>query len=213
MSQRRANTLSLSEEDILIGANDAGELGAIAAAPDGSVPSVIAKDVIFTGNIIAKGCVQIEGELVGDIECNTLITGDDARIVGAIMAESVLIAGRAIGPIKAARLMIQSGGHVQGDVQYTTLRIDSDAYVEGQLSRISKEQATPKHKADEAAPGAANVVSITKDAPTATAAKTQLTAPPAAPAGTQSVAQASASDISAISQLADRSAEASKWSA
>ncbi len=210
MSQKRSNTLSLSEEDILMSA-EAGQNGALTGADGEPIPSVIAKDVIFTGNIVAKGCVQIDGELVGDVECGTLITGDDARIVGAITADSVLIAGRAIGPIKAERLMIQSGGHVQGDVQYTTLRIDSDAFLEGQLSRISNIETAASQLDDAAAQEAANVVSITKD--TSSGAKTQLAAPPATTAGARSAAQASASDISAISQLADRTADSEKWSA
>ena len=220
MSERPGNTLSLSEEDILVGRGEAGPSDRqqmLAANPGEPGPSVVAAGVVFTGNIVAKGCVQIDGELDGDVHCMTLVTGDEAVIRGSITAESVLIAGRAIGPVKTSRLVIQSGAHVEGDIEYRTIRIDSDAYVQGKLQYI-KDQAdsasAPELAAEsaDAAQDTANVVSLTAG----------KTAPPvggqiARQTGAAQVAQSSnhsgAADISAISGLAERASAETKASA
>ncbi len=200
MGTAPANTLSLSEEDILVRRGEARAKRPAAKAPGEPAPSVIAKDVVFTGDITAKGCVQIDGTLEGNVECGTLITGDDTTINGSVTAESALIAGRVTGPIKAGRLMIQSGAQVLGDIEYKTLRIDANAAVEGQLRRVKtgeapsqgKDRPAGKSRDNSPPPRGAGVVSLAADRP----------APPrpaAAPAR-----RAAAPDISAISQLAAR---------
>lgn len=202
MGTAPANTLSLSEEDILVRRGDVRAKRPAAKAPGEPAPSVVAKDVVFTGDIAAKGCVQIDGTLEGNVECSTLITGDDTVIKGSITAESALIAGRVTGPIKAGRLMVQSGAQVEGDIEYKTLRIDANASVEGQLRRVkagaapSRAKTVPAGKGqadasrgDTAQPRGADVVTLAPERPAAAPAR-----------------RASAPDISAISQLAARAA-------
>lgn len=213
MSARSENALSLTEEDILLG-GDGDDRRPAELAPGEPGPSVIAKDVIFTGNIFANGCVQIEGELQGNVRCQTLISGDDAVIKGEIRAESVVVGGLIEGPVKTLKLVVQSGAHVKGDIEYRSIRIDSDAYVEGKLHHVdSKSTSSSADEEIEASSetAAANVVSISEAAAPAVGGQIGQPAEPSTPG--QAFGQVDPADISGISDLADRASSETKASA
>ena len=213
MSARSENALSLTEEEILLG-DDGDNRHTAEQAPGEPGPSVIAKDVIFTGNIFANGCVQIEGELQGNVRCQTLISGDDAVIKGEVRAESVVVGGFIEGPIKTLKLIVQSGAHVKGDIEYRSIRIDSDAYVEGKLHHVdSKSTGKSAEEETEASSeaAAANVVSISDTAAPPVGGQIGQPTEPSTPG--QAFGQVDPADISGISELAERASNATKASA
>ena len=204
MSARSENVLSLTEEDILHGGD--GDYNRPAALALGEPRlSVIAKDVIFTGNIFANGCVQIEGNLQGNVRCKTLISGDDAVIKGEIRAESVVVGGLIEGPIKTLKLVVESGAYIKGDIEYRSIRIDSDAYVEGKFHQLdSKSTSSSADEETEASSetAVANVVNISEAA--APAVSGQIGQPTEPSTHGQAFRQADPADISGISDLAWR---------
>ncbi len=100
-----------------------------------SAPSVIGPDLIITGNLTSKGEMQIDGEVQGDIRATNLIVGERARITGTIVADEAIIRGQVMGSIRSRRVMLQSSGHVEGDVYHQTLAIEQGAYFEGKSRR------------------------------------------------------------------------------
>lgn len=107
-----------------------------ASAPEG-VPgtSVMGRDILVTGNIEATVDLMIEGRVVGDVTCATLVLGPDSAITGRIRAERVRVSGKVEGAIETIELAIESSAHVKGDITYTRLRIANGAVVEGTLSQ------------------------------------------------------------------------------
>lgn len=111
------------------------------ATNERSAPSVIGPDLVITGNLTSKGEMQIDGEVQGDIRATNLIVGERARITGTIIAEEAIIRGQVMGSIRSKRVMLQSSGHVEGDVYHQTLAIEQGAYFEGKSRRTEDPMA------------------------------------------------------------------------
>ena len=108
----------------------------------GGPVSIIGADIVVTGNIDATVDLQIEGKVVGDVRCATLILGPESSIDGNIRAERVRVSGTVKGSIEARDLAIEASATVTGDVAYERLRIASGGALEGTLRRLSTEEGT-----------------------------------------------------------------------
>jgi cytoskeletal protein CcmA (bactofilin family) len=101
-----------------------------------TAPSVIAPDLLISGNLISKGEVQIDGEVQGDISGTNVVVGERARITGSILADEVVVRGHVMGSIRGRRVMLQSSCHVEGDVYHQSLAIEQGAFFEGKSRRV-----------------------------------------------------------------------------
>lgn len=104
-----------------------------AAKDAGAGFSVIASDVKISGSITAGNDVQINGLVEGDVQCVNLALGEGGRVVGAISAEQVTLAGTVDGPITATRVELLGSAQVSGDVSYQEIRIELGAKISGKL--------------------------------------------------------------------------------
>jgi cytoskeletal protein CcmA (bactofilin family) len=93
--------------------------------------TVIGDGLKVVGNVTAEGLVEIFGEVEGEIRCKSLVLSRKAQVVGAIIAERVVVNGKVDGPIHASRVMLKSRSHVVGDINHQTLAIKKGAYFEG----------------------------------------------------------------------------------
>ncbi len=97
--------------------------------------SVIGPDVRIVGDIITQGEMQIDGQVEGDITCQTLVVGEGARIAGEVSAETVRVHGELAGKINATTVVIAKSARVVGDVTHSTLEIEAGAHLEGHIIR------------------------------------------------------------------------------
>lgn len=95
--------------------------------------SVMGRDIVVTGNIDATVDLLIEGRVIGDVSCATLVLGPDSSIKGRIKADRVRVSGQVDGAIETVELAIEAGAHVKGDVSYSRIRIANGGVVEGSL--------------------------------------------------------------------------------
>lgn len=109
------------------------------------VASIISTDVEIKGSIKSSGAIHIDGKVEGDITADDVTIGSAGQIVGEIKAETLLIKGKTIGSIHAGRVELESGAVVEGDIIHTTLVIQPDASIEGQIKREEKaeKKSTP----------------------------------------------------------------------
>lgn len=98
--------------------------------------SLIDRALIITGNVTAKGPVQVEGEVRGDVCCSSLVVGEKAIITGGIMAEEVIIGGRVMGSVRARHVTLQSTSRVEGDVHHQSLTIRQGAVFNGKAAAL-----------------------------------------------------------------------------
>lgn len=98
-------------------------------------PSIIAEDVALEGNVSAKGEVQLDGEVHGDVHCAALEIGPKGLVVGKVVAADVSVSGRLRGPIKGEHVTLRESADVEGDIYCTSLAIEKGARFEGRAQR------------------------------------------------------------------------------
>ena len=77
-----------------------------------STPTIIASDLRIEGVLVSTGLVEIEGNIKGTINGNSIILREEGRIEGTIIAESVSLRGTFDGIIKAKNISISSKAKV-----------------------------------------------------------------------------------------------------
>lgn len=102
-------------------------------AADRAQVSVIGADITITGNIEASVDLHIEGRVIGDVRCATLILGETSKISGGIQAERVRVAGTVEGSIETRDLAVEASARVTGELVYGRLRVANGAVIEGTL--------------------------------------------------------------------------------
>ncbi|WP_285712441.1 bactofilin family protein [Erythrobacter oryzae] len=100
----------------------------------GSTFSVIGADVTITGNLSASADLHIDGAVLGDITCASLVQGEKSEISGAVVAETARLAGKVTGSITAKELVILKSARIDGDVHYDALTIEQGAQVDGRFA-------------------------------------------------------------------------------
>jgi cytoskeletal protein CcmA (bactofilin family) len=97
--------------------------------------SVIGPDLVVTGNLETTGELQIEGDVQGDVYARRIVVGEQARVVGELVAEEVVVGGVVQGSIRGNSVTFQGASYVEGDVLHRKLTIEKGAYFEGKSRR------------------------------------------------------------------------------
>lgn len=121
----------------------------------GSSFSIIGDGITITGNIDSKVDLHIDGEVIGDIRCLSLVQGPSSRIQGAIAAQNASLSGMVEGSIDAGDLAIASSARINGDVTYENVTIEQGGHVDGKF----------KHKSSKSPNMAKSTVDMAKKAP------------------------------------------------
>ncbi|MEN7537432.1 bactofilin family protein [Aurantiacibacter flavus] len=117
--------------------------------------SVFGPDVTIHGNVEASVDLHVDGSVIGDIACASLVQGEDSRIEGEVKAQSARLAGTVEGRIDAVELIILKTARILGDVSYETLTIEQGAQVNGRFAPQGANLAAGKAQAEVAPlPGA-----------------------------------------------------------
>jgi cytoskeletal protein CcmA (bactofilin family) len=96
--------------------------------------SVIGADVAIKGDIEASADLHVDGTVVGDLVCASLVQGETSRIEGAITADTARLSGAVKGTITVRELVILRSARVEGDVHYEALTIEQGAQVDGKFA-------------------------------------------------------------------------------
>ena len=152
------------------------DAAATASAPDATPSpargaSVLARDMLFEGNISGDGELTFDGQLKGDVRVNRLIVGDTGSVEGTVQADNVDVKGRVVGAVQGKNVKLLSTAYVDGDINHEQLAIEVGAYFQGRCLQNRGGQAAAPASAAPAATGGAPVVTPT------------LSSTPAAPQG------------------------------
>ena len=107
--------------------------------PQNSIDSLIGAGTRVEGNIVFRGGLRVDGEVRGNISCEsgqegTLVISEKASVEGAISVGHVVINGAVIGPIFAAEsLELLPLARVTGDVEYHQIEMQQGAVIQGRL--------------------------------------------------------------------------------
>jgi len=99
----------------------------------GSLNSILGQGCKVKGDIELQGTIRIDGEFEGQIKCpETLIVGKSGVVKADVTVKNAIIGGKVVGNIKGSnKIELQSGSHVEGDIQTARLVIDEGVFFEG----------------------------------------------------------------------------------
>ena len=117
-------------------------------ANPGSTFSVLGTDVTIRGDVEASADLHVDGKVIGNIECASLVQGEESHIEGEIKAETARLSGTVKGTIEVRNLVVLKTAQIDGDVSYDPLTIEQGAAVEGRFAplRAKSASATPASK-------------------------------------------------------------------
>ena len=95
--------------------------------------TIISKGVKIEGKITSSGNIRIDGEIQGDIFCESNITiGEGAIVTGQINANVITVGGKVSGIIRAKdNLILDSKSNLKGDIFAKNLVIEEGAKFDG----------------------------------------------------------------------------------
>jgi cytoskeletal protein CcmA (bactofilin family) len=111
--------------------------------------STIGEDLTITGNVSSKGELHLNGQVHGDVHCVSLVLGENARLVGNVAAEDVIVRGRLIGSVRALRVLLQSTARVEGDLFHKGLSVELGTHFEGESRPLDDPLSIPEIHAAE----------------------------------------------------------------
>lgn len=114
--------------------------------------SVVAADLVVTGNLSSKGEIRVHGRVEGNIRCDTLLISKGAEVVGDVVATSARLCGGTNGKITADTVFVTKTARIQGDIHHNSVSIEHGAQVEGRLVRIAREDAKQGRESAEVVP-------------------------------------------------------------
>jgi cytoskeletal protein CcmA (bactofilin family) len=126
----------------------------------GSLNSILGQGCKVKGDIELQGTMRIDGHFDGSIRCpETLIIGKSGVVKADVNVKNAIIGGKIVGNITATnKIELQTGSHVEGDIQTTRLVIDEGVFFEGNCkmggkaadARPEKTWTKPEPKAEPA---------------------------------------------------------------
>jgi cytoskeletal protein CcmA (bactofilin family) len=99
--------------------------------------SVVAAGAVVSGSMSAPGDITIEGHVIGDVRCATVVIGKDGDVKGNVTAETATVRGRVTGNVRARTIQLASTGSVEGDLSHAVLIIEEGGVFEGRSKRAA----------------------------------------------------------------------------
>ncbi len=99
----------------------------------GGVPSIINPDLKIVGHLKSNGAIQIDGTIEGDIDVPLLTVGEQGKVDGSTVAETVRIFGTVNGRVRAKTVRLGASAKVTADITHESLAIEAGAYFEGKV--------------------------------------------------------------------------------
>jgi cytoskeletal protein CcmA (bactofilin family) len=99
----------------------------------GSLNSILGQGCKVKGDIELQGTIRIDGQFDGSIQCpETLIIGKSGVVTAEVKVKNAIIGGKIVGNIVSTnKIELQTGSHVEGDIQTARLVIDEGVFFEG----------------------------------------------------------------------------------
>ena len=129
-------------------------------------PSIIGPNCSLAGDILSDGEVHIDGKVVGDVRCVTLVIGEKGGVTGEINAETVRVLGSVTGQITARAVELAKTARIVGDITHDSLAVEAGAHVEGRFNRrpsggaVQSLEAAADMSAADDVPPSANVIML-----------------------------------------------------
>jgi cytoskeletal protein CcmA (bactofilin family) len=113
----------------------------------GVAPSIVSANLRVTGDLESEGDIQIDGHVEGDVRSNSVTVGEHAVVCGAILSQTVRVAGTVKGQINGKVVELSRTAKVTGDIVHESLAIEAGAFIQG-LCRHADSASQPMKPVD-----------------------------------------------------------------
>ncbi|WP_051198073.1 MULTISPECIES: bactofilin family protein [unclassified Butyrivibrio] len=113
------------------------------------ITTIIAQGTVIDGPLTSKEGTRIDGTINGNVSVNgSLIVGQEAKIVGAVTATNLFLAGEIQGNVGAptGKVEISDTGKLIGDLSAKVLVIDENAVFQGQCTMTQEKTSAETAK-------------------------------------------------------------------
>ncbi|MCI5140471.1 MAG: polymer-forming cytoskeletal protein [Candidatus Electrothrix sp. ATG1] len=104
------------------------------------IASVLAKEMVITGEISFKGKARFDGTVEGDISGEYLILSDTAQVTGNVTVTTLVCHGKVEGNVIAEVVTAHSTSEIHGILKSQNLTVESGASLEGEIHSSSRKQ-------------------------------------------------------------------------
>ena len=113
----------------------------------GSV-SVISDEITITGTVTSSGNLIINGNVDGEINCESLEIGPSGVVTCTVKAGQCSLAGKLEGKLSARTVNILSTGDLNGRLSYGKLEIETGANIALKLRKTKQLSDLPNENQD-----------------------------------------------------------------
>ena len=116
--------------------------------------TLIGRHAEFQGQLLLGESVRIDGRVLGNVlsrsdQAVSVVIGPGGEVVGDVMAQRVIVAGKVSGNIHAQdRIELHAGCHVQGDLKYASIAVEHGARVQGLLLQVDAAEGADRSDQD-----------------------------------------------------------------
>jgi cytoskeletal protein CcmA (bactofilin family) len=103
----------------------------------------IPRKAVVEGCITYDGSVILEGTILGDIRCSSIVITERGIVDGTICAASATIMGEASGAIYADHVTLKTACSVTADIFHKNLSLENGCFFEGKSRRVANPQSLP----------------------------------------------------------------------
>ena len=100
--------------------------------------SVISDEITISGTVSSSGNLVVNGNVEGDITCESLKIGQTGNVNGTVKAEFCYLAGKLEGKLTARQVSISSTGNLNGRLSYGKLEVESGANIALKLRKTKQ---------------------------------------------------------------------------
>lgn len=122
--------------------NEPPAIAVVAPSPKPAA-SVVAAGAVISGSLSSPGDVHIEGIVIGDVRCDTLVVGKNGEVKGNVISEIATIRGKVSGDVRARMIQLATTGSIDGDLTHAILIIEEGGQFEGRSKRSADPLAGP----------------------------------------------------------------------
>lgn len=100
-------------------------------------PLVIPRKATLEGNLEYPGNIVVEGTLLGDVRCASIVITERGVLEGTILANSATIMGEASGAIYANHVTLKTACSVTAEIFHQKLTLENGCFFEGKSRRVA----------------------------------------------------------------------------
>ena len=104
------------------------------------IESVLAKEMVITGEVSFKGKARFDGTIEGNISGEYLILSETAKVAGNIEAGTLICHGAVEGNITADIVAAHATSTIHGILKSENLTVESGASLEGEIHASARKQ-------------------------------------------------------------------------